>query len=88
MFEIEKLLKRNSSSGGDSRRQSSKMEPTTLPVVVEGAPMLASLTPEVAAGVRQLNVDPVSVLSNSCGEHTSNTDAAAAVHCDQQQHLN
>jgi hypothetical protein len=38
------------------------MEPTTLPVVVEAASLLESLSPEVAAAVTQLNVDPVSAV--------------------------
>jgi hypothetical protein len=75
VFSIAKLLQRRKSSGGDSRRdtgvesQSSRMEPITLPIVIESAPLLESLTPEVAAAIKQLNVDPVSLAGEAASSN-------------------
>jgi hypothetical protein len=56
------------------------MEPTTLPIVVESTASLDSLTPEVAAAVKQLNVDPVRASRNSSFFRVMySTGAAAAV---------
>lgn len=53
------------------------MEPATLTVVVEVAPLLEKFSPEVAAAVKQLNVDTVSA-SKSCEPSSAVIVTAAA----------